>query len=420
MADAYREISNSLIYGSKNGYFIKDSVMEAYLNKIAFHLQAANKGTTKTNRVLINRTPFVNTESYGNGMVSLTLGLLSKNPSEGELAFLIAREMAHYHLNHTHETISLNLKVNYDLERIYRGNMNLADLECIQSWEEKVHNDRKEKNIRADSLAYLWTKNAGYSHQDAIGALLLVKNGFQPDSPLNKELFDYFLFDEFPFKKRWLQPQAKDLTQPYDFPFFNDSPYFTSEQMDKRIDLIAAHAPDILPHDQTKERRDFLGSCLEQELIHAAHASNHLDYALHLALQLKKKDPESKFANFAIGRLLFELAEKKVNDKVDPYQQDYFEYYSNETKALSCFLNNLSAGELSELAYWFTIKTGNFNYPNHHRLLYKICFFTRRFEERKKIRNDFRLRFPNASIAKYQWDEQEVLFKPSLVKVSNK
>ncbi len=418
----YEALTRNLIHQTKQKYFIKDSILENQLREIVATLYESNPDITPIGQLLVSNAPMVNARSFGDGTLSVSLGLLAKNPTEGEMAFIIAHEIAHYHLNHTYESIKMhggtgtNPSVTHKIKKIPEGTLSLNDLDYIQKWYYKLGRHSRTKELAADSMAYTMLMNTPYSQEEAIGALRLLKNGFEPKYPLKKELFDPFIVKELPFKKHWLSPQLNVYSKPHTFPLFKYDSIVTHPDIDIRIQKIADY-PQKGHHafkEPTNPSHIRSTSDLDLILIGTAYEKKYFDYALHLALQLKKKEKGNDYTNFFIGRLLYELADHKSNNLFHLFVPRYVKPYSNELKALNSFLHNLSERELAELSYWFSTKEENFNpsCPDHYRLLYKICFFTRRFEERKKIKNEFKNRFPGMSISSnYEWHEFEHPFK---------
>ena len=79
--------------------FLRNDSLESYAHDVVNRLTEANPTLTRP-LVLVARTPEVNALCYARGIYIVTVGLLARISTEGELAFTLAHELAHGELDH--------------------------------------------------------------------------------------------------------------------------------------------------------------------------------------------------------------------------------------------------------------------------------------------------------------------------------
>lgn len=413
----YYEITKILTDNVRNNFFVQDSGLEAYLESIAKSLLDTNDNLRSTKKILIYRDPLVNAQCHGEGTITVNLGLLYKSESEGQLAFVIAHEIAHYQLNHVFESISDYIeskkgRLQRKVDKIQKGTLSLKDLEFIQGWFNTRGQFNRKAELEADSLASSMMLNSGYNYEDIIAGLDLLEDAFNPKYPLRTKLFDPFIFESYPFKKRWLQPQLSIYSRRNTFPLFKyDSIKDHPDTKIRREQILRNFTGRKEKSDnQHYQPRPLLATVSEFEAVRASYKQSYFDIGLHIAIQLKKRYPQNKQLNFYIGRFMHELAIAKIDNNPDQYLQRYTKPFSDETIALNSFLHNLTWRESAELSYHFMKNPDNFDItsPDHFKLLAKLCHLTSRFDEEKMVKKVFKNQFPKTNFATYS-DENEIV-----------
>ena len=245
-AATYRQTTNYLINLVQQKYLINDTEINELVYAINDRLAACNPSIKPIKKILIKRDGFLNAASYGEGTISLNIGLIASVESEEELAFIIAHEIAHYHLDHLRGRIekyinrSSSKTVMRRINKIPEGNMTLEDLQFVQSWFNNLLLNSRESELEADSLALAMFNNCGYSSEFGLEALTRLKSIYHPPNPLKRNLFDEFIFDEYPFKKRWLNTQRVKRSGNFLTHLLNNDSIKTHPDIDLRIDRIAS------------------------------------------------------------------------------------------------------------------------------------------------------------------------------------
>ena len=167
----YRQLTNYLIRLVNKEHLVNDKEINELVYAINDRLVASNPEIRKIKKILIHRNGFQNAASYGEGTITLNLGLIACAKSEEELAFTIAHEIAHYHLDHLRDNIQRFVSkkstahVMKRIRKIPTGNISVEDLEFVQSWFGYLLNHSQESELEADVIAMRMMKNCGYKDE---------------------------------------------------------------------------------------------------------------------------------------------------------------------------------------------------------------------------------------------------------------
>ncbi len=200
-----------------------------YLQAIVQKIISANEELKKTDaRVVFSRDWWPNAYSMGEGSIAINAGLMVFLDNEAELVFVLCHELAHYYLDHTVKGIKKYVEtVNSDafqqeLKRIskteYGTNRQLEELTKSFMFSSRRHN--RENEAAADRMAFNLMKKTGYDCNAIKTGLELLDK--VDDSLLFKPLAlqQVFNFNEYPFKKKWIQKESAIFSQLNE----NDSP----------------------------------------------------------------------------------------------------------------------------------------------------------------------------------------------------
>ena len=193
----YRQLTNYLIRLVNKEHLVNDKEINELVYAINDRLVASNPEIRKIKKILIHRNGFQNAASYGEGTITLNLGLIACAKSEEELAFTIAHEIAHYHLDHLRDNIQRFVSkkstahVMKRIRKIPTGNISVEDLEFVQSWFGYLLNHSQESELEADVIAMRMMKNCGYSNEAGEESLRRLEIAYIPTYPLKKDLFEH-------------------------------------------------------------------------------------------------------------------------------------------------------------------------------------------------------------------------------------
>ncbi len=180
---------NSLYASEKillSGKVLYGDVLSQYVNLVAEKALSGNKSLQKSIRIYVIKSETVETYSTDDGILFITVGLLSQMESEAQLAFLICHEAMHIDKKHKKEYTTSGEGESYKLDDI------------LNFW----HNYSKDDELEADKLAFELYSKSGYAKEEAKSAIELLKYGYLP-------------YDEIDWKKEVLQDSFFKLPASY-------------------------------------------------------------------------------------------------------------------------------------------------------------------------------------------------------------
>ncbi len=340
-----------------------------YLQSIAQKIIAANpelKGTDA--RIVFSRDWWPNAFSMGDGTIAINAGLMIYLDSEAELVFVLSHELAHYNLDHTGSAIKKYVETinsesfQKELKRLskteYGANRQLEELSKTFAFSNRKHT--RENEAAADKLAFSFMKKTGYDC-NAIKTCLELLDKID-DSLLYKPLVvqESFNFNEYPFKKKWIQKESSIFSQLDE----NDSPLDRKEKdslkthpdCNKRISLLndsiqkALTGKKFLNNEELFKqlRKDFFIEMTEQ-CYREKNLSRNLYYSL-LLLQTKENTP---LAVYSIARGLNRIYEyqkdHQLGSKIDTESKNYPAEYNQ----LLRMVDQLKLDEIASVNYHF-------------------------------------------------------------------
>ncbi|MEO9258608.1 MAG: M48 family metallopeptidase [Crocinitomicaceae bacterium] len=140
-------------------------------------LLISNPSIPQNTRIVVNRTNDYNAFTMGDNVIFVNLGLLYRLRNEDEIALVLAHELAHNMLNHVLAAMANNViretdpEVKKQLREILRSKYGvvtaLNELMIPRIFESREESRNHE--FEADSLGYIYMKNAGYNNISALG-----------------------------------------------------------------------------------------------------------------------------------------------------------------------------------------------------------------------------------------------------------
>ena len=172
------------LYNQRNGQllrhhtahdFLTDDYWQSYVSDLLARLAKANPGFVDADaRAHILRDGAVNAACYGEGTVSVNLGMLVRLRSDDELAFVLSHELAHQYLRH------LDDHLRGYVDRLY-AKQTQQDLRQLQRT-----GTYAEVEAFAKTFAFEASRHSRYgeSAADSLGLTLFLAAGFDPVAPL--------------------------------------------------------------------------------------------------------------------------------------------------------------------------------------------------------------------------------------------
>ncbi len=355
---------------TKSNYFFIDSELEDYLNGLLTEIAEANNIDSSSLRIFLSRDTDPNALSLGDGNFIFNLSLLHRLENEDELRFIIAHELAHYHLSHLQTRVETQMQITASKEyvskkreiRRSRYNRFTKSLGHHLDFLYEDRNANRKRELEADSMGYVLVKNIITVPQHAVSALkkldtLSPSEFYKIDLEM---LQDHFSTASMPFNEEWLAG--------YDFSKYN-------YQRGKR-DIFGVHKDSLLTHpdkearllnlkkiiaaesQQLKKEDDRFQKFKEKirfENVYAHYCMEEYGRGIYLILQLQNSreiDEEEALFYKKMLRLFYDkLREARLAFTFKKYVDDVNVInYSEEYNLFLTILDNLRASELQELA----------------------------------------------------------------------
>ncbi len=339
----------------------------AYLQSITQKIIAANpelKGTDA--RVVFSRDWWPNAVSMGDGTIAINAGLVIYMNNEAELVFVLCHELSHYYLGHTQKAIKKYVETissdayQSELRRLskttYGANKQLEELAKSMSFNGRRHS--RDNEAAADRQAFLFMKNTGYDCGALKTCLELLDK--VDDSLLHKplDIQQAFNFNEYPFKKKWIQKESAIFSQ------VDDNSSFSKKEKDslkthpdcaKRIlflndSIQSAPGKKFLVNEKlfNQLKKDFF-----LEITEECYRENNLSRNLYYNLLLLQAQENAPVAIYSIARCLNQLFDNQKNHKLGLTVDIEGKGYPEEYNLLLRMLGRLRLDEIASLNYYF-------------------------------------------------------------------
>ncbi len=155
-----------------SGQVLFNDPMGIYVNKVADKVLEYDPQTRKQLRFYILKTSAVNAFATGQGIILITVGLLSKIETEAQLAYIISHEIVHYKEKHAIEQF-------VEADKITKG----KDAYSRMTLDEKLISRcafSKEKETESDEKGLEIFKHSGYSSATLPGMYDVLKYSYLP------------------------------------------------------------------------------------------------------------------------------------------------------------------------------------------------------------------------------------------------
>lgn len=349
---------------------VTDPAAHGYLQSIVQKIISANAELKKTDaRIVFSRDWWPNAYSMGEGTIAINAGLMVFLDNEAELVFVLCHELAHYYLDHTTKAIKKYVETvnseafQKELKRLAKTefgvNKQLEELSKSFAFGSRRHS--RENEAAADRLAFSFMKKTGYDCNAIKTGLELLDK--VDDSLVYKPLAlqQVFHFNEYPFKKKWIQKESSIFSQLDE----NDSPLSGKEKdslkthpdCTKRISLLtdslqalSVKGEKFLVNEKLFKqlKKDFFIEMTEQ-----CYRDKNLSRNLYYSLLLLQSQENIPVAVYSVSRCLNQIydyqKDHKLGSKIDTENKSYPEEYNN----LLRMLGRLRLDEIANLNYNF-------------------------------------------------------------------
>lgn len=384
---------------------ILDGDLQNYLQEILEKIYAANPQLPRETRVFPYRSEIPNALSFGEGTLSLMLGLLARLESEDQIAFVLCHELAHYHTRHADTRMRDLARLNYDKDLKRRINSitssqydrytRLRQLYKELSLEVSQHSRSHE--AEADSIGLSYYLKTTYSRRAPLRCMQILDRA--DSSAFNgvinlKALFD---FPSYRFKDNWSQYQKS-------------TTWHASVEMN---DTTRTH-PDCQSRFRSLQRQlgifDSDSALLNAgstpnhwqaasffELVNSLHHLEQYGKSLFLSLNLVQQYPHNTWLHAMIGRNLYRLWEAQKEHRLAAALELPDPRFDENYDRFLTFIHKLRLTEIANLAYHYVTTRPEKDFLDEE-FLYTVWLCSTLDMSQidpEEVRKDYKSRFPS-------------------------
>ncbi|HEU4718506.1 MAG TPA: M48 family metalloprotease [Bacteroidia bacterium] len=188
--DFYLQTNYSVDQMCFSGEVLVNDTMGQYVNRVADTLLWNDKETRKNISFYILRSPIVNAFTTDQGIIFVTVGLLTRLDNEAELAFVLGHEITHYKHHHVYIGYVEGVKM--------QQGMGQYEATTFENRYLKRHRYARSQESQADDEGFDMMVAAGYDPHAAIKAFDILALADYPfsDTTFNKSFFEtnYLIF----------------------------------------------------------------------------------------------------------------------------------------------------------------------------------------------------------------------------------
>ncbi len=352
-----------------SGNVVFNDTLSGYIKLVAKELLKNDAETLSKLNFFVVKSAFVSTLSNQEGIVLISSGLLARINNEAQLAFIIAREIAHYKLKH-----QAKLYLNNDISNNGAYNLKLIEDNLLKS-----SNFSEEQEAQADSLASALFNNTNYS-SNAIKDVLKIFNS--SNHPVAQETFDirYFNSTYFKIPDTYFFTQANpinEVDENYTQPNIILRNNAIKNIMNGEIDSF------LLPKNQFHYCRDI--ARFEMSSLYLS--DRQYASAIYNSYMLLQKYPNNEFLLSNIANSLYFLA-KYSNKNALQYVNAHHENIQGESQQLHLLFSVMKNEELDVLAIQHLWNT-YFAFPNRKDLKKKAIELMNEMMKLYPVSNSF-------------------------------
>ncbi len=382
--EAYEKRKDDMVKRINNNAFIFDPVVTDYFQAIFDEIINANSELAALNpRLLIGRSPYPNAYCVGEGTLVFNLELLSRLDNEGQVAFVLAHELAHLKLDHANHSIRKNIEllnsksVKKEIRQIAQQEYNqfqaLSEFIRKKLFADRYH--KREHESEADALGVKYLKNTKYHTDGALQCLLNLDKINEKDSITSIDLKQHFDLVAYPFKDKWLGKE--------DVFKFSDSDELIDWEKDslkthpdcilrkEKLEVMLADYPNTGKQLQFRDINQFelLQKRSEFEKVEAYFHFGSLGTALYYTLKMIEKYPDESYLHGMVGRIFYEvyLAQEihQLSKTVPHASPDYEDAYNE----ILDFVHNLRLSEVGKMSFYY-IQNAKEKYGNQEDIVW--------------------------------------------------
>ncbi|MCB0402083.1 MAG: M48 family metallopeptidase [Flavobacteriales bacterium] len=325
-------------YMISSGAVLFNDELTSYVNAVADELLKDDPTLRKELRFYTLKSPFVNAYTTDQGIIFVTVGLLSRLENEAQLAFVLAHEISHYTKKHT-------MNVYLESKKIEEGKGEYDKID----WEDKLlakSNYSQDKESEADSVGIQLMEKSKYDLSEVDGAFSILENaelGIQ-EIPFDLSYFEseYYRFPS-DYQKQEIAEIEKEEEENSTHPSVDKRKKITKGQIE-RLNHAGTAKQIVLP-EGVERIRDLAAF----ELSYLYLKKKYYAIGLYNSLILQKKYPFNEFLKINIAYCLYGLTKYKNASREEEVLVKS-EQVPGERQRLNYFFEKITDKELNILA----------------------------------------------------------------------
>ncbi len=350
----YLEITYAVDELLRSGYILYNDPIGKYVNKVLEVVVESNPILKeKKPRVYILRSTAVNAFALDQGIIFMSIGLLSQLENEAQLALILAHELVHVQENHGLEEFLETIKVDRKLSKNKRLNTKQLDIAALEK-----NRYSRDQEMEADDLGLTYFLNTNYSFESIQRVFDILR-------------YSYLPFDEIVFEKNVLEKISVSL--PVELfleevkainPAEEDEEQSTHPALSKRNEQFAQRLKGMAVNEKKDyliSKESFLDIQLRSrvELARLFLNRQSLAEAIYAGFLMTKIYGETDFTREIIGKALYGLSKYHNNELSEKLTSPYYKDIEGQSQQVFHLIHKLSDKELNILAIAY----------NYHRYL---------------------------------------------------
>ncbi len=364
--EQFRDATNfSLHTIFKSGQIYFNDPLTEYVREVGKKI-LVHTGLEEKIQFYVSKSYEMNASSWQTGTILINIGLLSQLESEGQLAYVLAHEVAHYQMQHPYKQYAQQIK-----EHPATQNSKLL----VKNFRE--HFDYSlQYELEADSAALQLMKDANYKVEESVNTLnILLRKGERE----MVNLVEYLSSEDYLFDPNSLC-DFKEYSAFKKNAFNSAAPqHFSDHHIKKRLELLEKiierdfpPGPFALnvPKSYNRLASNFytISKVAHFEVIHqAAQDANYLK-SIFEAMVMIRDFPNNQFLHITIAENFYYIAHYNQLNLLDRIFFDKQLIEEDEYAKLCCLVNNTDKTELQVMIYGFVKKLYK-DYPTNETML---------------------------------------------------
>jgi Zn-dependent protease with chaperone function len=345
------------------GNILTSPRIDGYLDRILGEIFKANGALPQKNlRVLLARNPWPNASQLGDGTILLNIGLVTHLDNEGQLAFVLCHEIAHFVLDHVDNAVRKRIAIleskatKKQLEEIERSDYGarakaMALLKEI-SYDSRRHSRSHE--IQADSLALELLLRTRYDASEALKCLGILDNIDEEDTT-KLDLTKVFASKDFPFNNAWLKLQENPFGAAEAKSEWEEDSLKTHPDCVQRIAVLVPRLEGYNPSTNIvgDAEFEFLQKTCLFELARGHYHFDDLGHSLAESILRHQEYSQNSYFIGMVGMCLNRIYHAQKNHELGKFTEMPDEQLPKQYNLILNFIQNLKLSDVAKISYYF-------------------------------------------------------------------